>query len=105
MRDSQMRELGFFNRKNFILESEGQSIDKNKVILENLEFVVKNRETDSRYLLNKFNLTNHLEFSSFIKCVLSPSILNQRVLNQKMLADKTLHRVMRDSAEESFNFV
>lgn len=100
-----MRELGFFNRRNFIAEPDTVTIDKNLLMAQNVEFVVKNREMNSRYLLNQYNLKNKLDTRSFLKCLLSPSSFNQKNLNLTMLADKSLHRVLRDSAEESYNFV
>jgi hypothetical protein len=105
MRDSQMRELGFFNRKNFIMEKNIQSRDKRSLISQNLEFVIEKKEIDHKYLLNRFNLTNSYTMKSMFKYMLSPSSIYQKNLNDTMLKDKTLHRAIRDSADENYNIL
>lgn len=105
MRDSQMRELGFFNRVNFLMEEDTSTNKKRMLITKNLEWVIKKKEISHKYLLNKFNLTNKYSVRNILQYLFNPRSVYQKSLNDTMILDKTLHRAIRDSADENYNIM
>lgn len=87
------------------MEREIETRDKRELISQNLELVIDKKDVLSKYLLNRFNLTNDISFKNIFKFVLNPKGIYQKSLNSTMLKDKTLHRAIRDSANENYNFM
>lgn len=105
MRDHQMRQIGFFNRRTYLMEKNIQTRDIQELINLNLEFVNEKKELKHKYILNKFNLTNSFSIKNWGKILKNPKQIRLKNLNLSMVEDKTLHQMIRGSAEENYNFI